>query len=503
MSKERLRREAEVVTEVDHVAFELALEQTFDQYAVHKAQALSRPFAPAPGDSGGGMFASGTAGALALALPHLFGSLAVFRWNESSPQSLAAGGLVLPEMSLARLQGATDIDGIPSAPLAAAAFASGVAGNAVAVYLPGVGMTAARVRNCERCPASTTTTQPGASSPGDCVCPPGEYEASRPSPQSAPQCERCPIGSFCPGLTLGSSGSPCPSGRTTLASGATAVSDCVCGPDSFEHRDGDCALCPADSFCNRTHAVPCPANSGTQGKLGSTTSLACACNAGYVSSVAGADRDQRVCSLAPVASYTVAGETELLRPCPPGKVTRARGATSASDCLCKAGTYDDGEQCQVCVPGGFCEGGNIVQCPDGMTSGSGARSLADCGCNDGRYMIDQQCVACEAGEPYVCKHGLLRPCPSNAVAARAFAHALSECVCKTGHAWADAAHPWKGCVLCPAGSFCTSGQELPCPWPKSSAPGGSSFAWRAQQRCARVCNHQTHTESEPRNAPIH
>jgi hypothetical protein len=146
------------------------------------------------------------------------------------------------------------------------------------------------------CPAGTYNSDQRGTSSAACVpCPGGTYCGERTSsPISCPVgtfraqgsstvCVPCPEGKYCGEQT--SSPVSCPVGTFRANTGAGYLSDCsVCTQGTFDvtttARTTDCLTCPAISYCpSPLSKLTCPVN--TISIQGSTSQLACRCNAGY------------------------------------------------------------------------------------------------------------------------------------------------------------------------------------------------------------------------------
>jgi hypothetical protein len=111
-----------------------------------------------------------------------------------------------------------------------------------------------------------------------CQCEAGKYM------NQAELCADCPIGYYCRGNGVPSQ--MCPTGKTTVSTGAKLELDCVCSPGYFSGAGGLCEPCAADGLFFKADLGdgacedPCPLNSKTSipGARGAEN---CVCNAGF------------------------------------------------------------------------------------------------------------------------------------------------------------------------------------------------------------------------------
>lgn len=86
---------------------------------------------------------------------------------------------------------------------------------------------------CTACPANSNTTATGAAAVTDCLCKPGYGGAS------ANACTACAVGWYKPALGFGSC-TACPTSTGTAAPAATALSQCLCDPGYIGPAGGPC-----------------------------------------------------------------------------------------------------------------------------------------------------------------------------------------------------------------------------------------------------------------------
>ena len=215
---------------------------------------------------------------------------------------------------------------------------------------------------------------------------------------------------------------------------ANSVCD-SCGPNKFSAAVGATAITTCSS-CWGDSSSP----------SGSSTSLACLCNAGFTTS--------SVSSCAPcvVGKYKVSGGNAVCTDCLPNSGTNTTGSTQQTACECKAGFTGVPGGCTPSAAGtykpalGSAAGSN---CTQGSWSAAGSTALLDCKCNAGYIGNDGgQCTQSPAGSY---KSGT-----GTAVAVQCGANSWSpagstlatHCKCVAGHSLLASA-----CTACGFGRF--------------------------------------------------
>lgn len=154
--------------------------------------------------------------------------------------------------------------------------------------------------------------------------------------------------------------------------------------------------------------------------------------------------------------------------CPNTKFTTAgEGADSSSDCyICASGpgTYRNGDSCELCPIGYYCNSGLTKEkCPDGTTTTVvGAKNYSDCikpkatatpiTCPKGQYLKNNKCYICPSGS--YCVQNSKADCPKGYTSS-AGATSISKC-----YKNAEAGYGWSAFEMskCPAGSYSKSRQ---------------------------------------------
>lgn len=258
----------------------------------------------------------------------------------------------------------------------------------------------------------------------------------------------------------------CPNGSTTTGVGTTSVTDCVCGTVNaagltlytfLNTSSGQCAVCPAGSYCpvGSYQPIPCPSGSFCGlGAVGPTT-----CTVGFY------------CPLG--ASEPISCEAGTY--CPVGSGTRSacfmgyycpKEATSQVDCpeasycptgspsptSCPAGAYCPAlaSNPTSCPPGSYCPASSVAAtaCPAASTSDPGAPDVAACYCVANYYYYH-----------YLAGGGLCVSCPAGATSYPRSAN-FSDCACGTGF---KLAANFSVCIACRSDEYCPGGAARPCP----------------------------------------
>ena len=142
----------------------------------------------------------------------------------------------------------------------------------------------------------------------------------------------------------------CGLNRLTLA-GARDSAECVCA-EGFEESSGSCAGCAAGFYkahVGNEACLQCFAH-GTSA-AGSTAVSACECVAGYTAAASASTFDG-TCEACGTGHFKISSGMEACPQCRANSETSG-AATSASECLCVAGYYDEGGVCTVCPKGHY------------------------------------------------------------------------------------------------------------------------------------------------------
>jgi hypothetical protein len=163
----------------------------------------------------------------------------------------------------------------------------------------------------------------------------------------------------------------CPNGTTSIE-GSNDLSDCVCkagyGVSLNDGVNGQCSLCPRNTYSSNTGTEPClicPAGTGTASK--STQLIDCKCEKGYSGTADGVE-----CIPCVVGQYkTNTGIGQCLT-CPHG-TSSAPGSDGLHNCKCEKGYSgtSDGYQCSACGTGTYKENtgtGGCSTCDAGISS---------------------------------------------------------------------------------------------------------------------------------------
>ena len=194
--------------------------------------------------------------------------------------------------------------------------------------------------------------------------------------------------------------------------GSVSVQACVCREGYLDSGDGDtCEACPrgAKFYCPGNNSVaPCPENTTTQ----STTAFSqqhCEPDASFERNVATGDIQSCDTSLEGSALSTfVSGCSRI---CAVGSMLTADGCrcrtrdgfefhTETQQCQCRAGLFRAEDACVLCTRGAFCPGPPLQKrelCTDILASTQpGATSAENCTCPPGFYQdsATRQCRPC-------------------------------------------------------------------------------------------------------------
>lgn len=146
------------------------------------------------------------------------------------------------------------------------------AGNTACVACP-AGSYSSDAQSCHPCQDNANTDGAASTNIADCKCVAGYQETAA----DADVCESCSVGYYCPGQD---SKVQCHHHSTSEAA-SSAASACVCNAGYWASSNGNCANCPAGSFCFGDAKYACP-EPGTS-PANSHSEDACTCSPGYES----------------------------------------------------------------------------------------------------------------------------------------------------------------------------------------------------------------------------
>lgn len=179
-------------------------------------------------------------------------------------------------------------------------------------------------------------------------------------------CTLCPANSWCSKSKLNT----CPPNAISEP-GSSLISACVC-PRGFVGEPGrPCVPCSADTWCASGILHDCPDNAASLALSGWPEN--CTCNAGYTGNASAACEacepgsyklvpGSAACELSPPDYYsflTAAFDTRSVTACPEHQLSLS-GSYVITQCICDLGyTGDDGAGCSACWPGTYKQGAGI------------------------------------------------------------------------------------------------------------------------------------------------
>ena len=240
-------------------------------------------------------------------------------------------------------------------------------------------------------------------------------------------CEVCHADAFCPGITGGEI--LCPtfsfSDPQQLPS---SIDDCVC--IDGKHRIGDNCTQGLQPYWY-TGGLPqiCPDNNMLTITDGATSALDCVCKAGF-------GLKNAVCQQCVPGQFKASPGNETCSPCPAGEFSNVTAATACLTCPANTFSLQGEAECSACR--------DFSQSPPGTTSG------ADCSCNAG-FELGLGCEACSAGKykPTVSSEDACTACADNKISPVA-SISVDACVCNAGFTGPDGA---AACTACDAGTY--------------------------------------------------
>ena len=326
---------------------------------------------------------------------------------------------------------------------------------------------------CNECP-DDSISPPRSVALTSCTCPKGYT-----GPDGAP-CTICGKGTYkdekgssdctsCPRATYSedegsrvNSCEACPSDSDSLEA-SIDISACICN-DKF-HGSGvtGCETCDADSYCSGGDKFNCPSNSASPASSDNITD--CVCIPGYVGSPR-SDDDDTPCQKCTIGRYCTGGTS--VAKCP-AHSTSPQNSDELTDCECIGGYQGDTETgCELCPADTYCKAGALSQCPENSDSPVNSTSITDCICAPGYHGENgETCTICESNTYCVGGNTAPQDCKDNS-ASLAGSDTVMDCICEAG--WYNLDNV---CTVCPANSWCHTGNQTECP-ENTLSPEGST-----------------------------
>ena len=334
---------------------------------------------------------------------------------------------------------------------------------------------------CIQCP-SDAISLPRSVELSSCTCPKG-YTGPNGEPcticgkgtykdeEGSSECTSCPRATF-----SGFEGS-----RVDTCKDCTPHSDsleasidigaCICNNKFHGSGWQGCFTCNPNSYCSGGSKFGCPPNSASPGLSDNITD--CVCIPGYAGSPR-SDDDDTPCQQCTSGTYCTGGISVVT--CPEHS-TSPKMSDELIDCVCIGGYQGDTETgCTLCPPDTYCQGGALSQCPDNSDSPAESTSISDCSCIAGYHGENGEiCTMCESNT--YCEGGNINPqnCGANE-ASLAGSSTETDCICEAGYYNVKRSYSWgetNNCFVCPANSWCHTGNETECP-DNTLSPEGST-----------------------------
>ena len=284
-------------------------------------------------------------------------------------------------------------------------------GNACFICQIGYYQPSTAQSSCITCPVGKTTSSQGSTALSNCIdcpkgtfyetigkctkCSPGEYQGS--TGQTA--CLKCNIGQYQPNENSFSC-LDCGAGYITLSLGSTSFNDCIkCNPGTYEsaHTCVQCGIGFYQTLYGMTTCQLC-ADGYTTIALGASLLTDCIQCSGGKYGLGGKCFD---CS---IGQYQDTLGSISCKQCDSGKTTLTTGVTFNTDCqLCPEGSYEQGNICLQCAIGYYQDikgSTSCILCPITTSTNNqfGTVSLDGClPCPVGTYSMPPQCVSCNIG----------------------------------------------------------------------------------------------------------
>ncbi|EKX34852.1 hypothetical protein GUITHDRAFT_119038 [Guillardia theta CCMP2712] len=295
----------------------------------------------------------------------------------------------------------------------------------------------------------------------DCVCNPGYYGSGNSS------CSLCPKNHYCLG---GLNALQCPFGSYSKV-GAPNISSCVCLA-GFHGAGGNCLICPPNHYCaGGASILPCSNNSYSPES--STSSSNCTCRNGYLQNFIvcpagyyGVGHGD--CTLCHAGTYNNRTGQLACEACPILVPVSPVGSVSIYQCgclkhgdicVCPPGTGGyNYPNCTVCPTGTYSTGNGTIYCTSCPAirpySPPGTKDVTGCGCRSGYYGTSSFDTPCQ-------------PCPSDKAYSPPGSQFLSDCSCPSGYVSAS-----DSCVVCQQAVVpvaCPADRPLSSPYAVSAA----------------------------------
>ena len=330
-------------------------------------------------------------------------------------------------------------------------------------------------------------------------------------------CQACVTGKYMPypeGVCTA-----CPSGKSTVSTGATQVTECLCD-QGYGYTNGNaCEQCVSGSYKSNIADVACvTCGDHTVGPTGAVNCNGHDCKPG----AAGFGRSYLYlgCSLCHLNTFKHSTGSDSCTQCPDnsgtgsGSYLTETGATSIFNCECNAGySGPRGETCTECGTGTYksTQGtSNCVDCPpNSYTELSASTSIASCVCNagyegaPGLLPQPQECSQCKAGKYKPDIGGQpCQLCPDHSNTPSTGSTSSTDCACNAGYTGPVTYNNVVNgaCTACVEGKFkpTTGSEDCTECTPHSSSPAGS-ISWSActclsgydghhVNGCTRDCN---------------
>ena len=292
----------------------------------------------------------------------------------------------------------------------------------------------------------------------------------------------------------------CPSGYTTIGTGATSKDACTqrssCGVGSYIENN-TCRTCPIGYYCDGAQKVKCPdrhtSNPGA-GKIEScyahidpgyykknpnetTYPSVAECPAGKYSAGGNVYYGSTLsCTNCPIGTYSLKGAASCTK-CPANSTNDKEGSTECNiKTSCPAGQYLENGKCKTCPPDSYCINNIKNKCPNGYYDGKeGSDDITDCSMDVAAgyfvsYPAASSKTVCSKGtynEAHTVKYGQSSSCKKCKTGyTTQYQGATSESKCEYPTTCPAGQYiNGKKCSDCPKGSYCVNGVKTQCPKP--------------------------------------
>lgn len=281
------------------------------------------------------------------------------------------------------------------------------------------------VTACDACPANMTTAAPAATSADACLCKAG---------YTSTPCEACAVNTYKASLGPGT----CDACNTEqlAPSGSTSADACLC-PAGQHYRvaSEECVACAIGTYRaggDDSACTACSANMTTI-STGGTSASACVCSPGETPS-------GDVCVSCAEGTYkSMVGNwscTALMT----GQVTTLNdtewSGAGSTGFTCAAGYHSSNNvSCQLCMLGSFKDSIGFDSCEFCPLFSQSFENLTGCACRDG-YVANvsnaSECIACPANSYVAVGDTLCTTCAQHAYAP-AGSYSAAQCECGTGY----------------------------------------------------------------------